>query len=317
MKTIFMAGLTAVILSISTATVVGEVVDKIAVVVNSEVITQGEIDRIIAPAYEQFRRVYTGEELIRKLDEARQAVISQLIEEKLVLSEARKQNIEVDEKDVDAKVAEARKRFSNNAMFEEALSKQHLTLKELRNKFKEQLMGRKLIDKKIGVRIAITPAEVIDYYNGHIADFTQPEQIAISNILIKPKENLPEENVLALVSDISKRLKAGESFSDLAKAHSEGPGASEGGSMGYVKKGDLLPEIESVVFDMKEGEISQMVRTKIGYHFFRIDEKKAPQVVSIDEARKSIEEILWMAKMRDRSKDWLEDLRKHAYIAFK
>jgi parvulin-like peptidyl-prolyl isomerase len=87
--------------------------------------------------------------------------------------------------------------------------------------------------------------------------------------------------------------------------------------MGYVRRGDLLPEIEKVVFNMKEGEVSDVIRTKVGFHFIKVDEKKAPESVGISEARQSIEQTLWMSKMKEKSKGWIEELRKHAYIAFK
>lgn len=293
------------------------VVDKILVVVNNEVITQGEVDRILSPAYEQYKTAFSGEDLIKKLDEARQAVLAQLIEEKLILSEAKKQNIEVDEKDIKAKVAEAKKRFPSDAQFEEALAAQRISLKDLKVKFKEQLMSRKLMDEKVGAKIFITPNEVVEYYKNHIKDFSKPGQLKLSNILIKPKENVKPEKTMELVEEISKRLKARSDFAELAKIYSEGPGAKDGGTMGYVKKGDLLPEIEKVVFGMKAGEVSEMISTKIGYHFFRVDEVKEAETVSMDDAKRSIEEALWTSKMKEKSKGWIEDLRKHAYIAFK
>ena len=305
------------LLAMMTAVSHATVVDKIMVVVNNEVITQGEIDRILSPAYEQYKNAFSGEDLVRKLDDARQAVLAQLIEEKLILSEAKRQNVEVDEKDVKAKVEEAKKRFASNEMFEQALDAQRISLKELKVKFKEQLMSRKLIDQKVGSKIFITPNEVVEYYNSHTKDFSKPEEIRVSNILIKPKENVKVEKTVELVLEISKRLKAGSDFAELAKIYSEGPGARDGGAMGYVKRGDLLPEIENVFFGMKEGEVSEMIRTKIGYHFFRVDEKKGAEAVSMADARRPIEEVLWMGKMKEKSKEWIEDLRKHAYIAFK
>lgn len=293
------------------------VVDKIMVIVNNEVITQGDIDRILGPAYQQYKSALAGEQLIRKLDEARQAVMAQLIEEKLILSEAKKQNIEVEEKDVSAKLAEARKKFASEQQFEEALSSQRLTLKELKVKFKEQLMTKKLLDQKVGARVFITPGEILEFYNGHIELFTRPEEIKLSNILVKPKDNVKIEKTIELVDEISKRLKAGGDFAELAKIYSEGPGAEAGGSMGYVKKGDLMPEIESIVFNMKDHEITDVIKTPIGYHFFRLDERKPAETMSIDEARRTIEENLWMSKMKEKSRGWIEELRRHAYIAFK
>lgn len=293
------------------------VIDKLVVVVNNEVITQGEIDRLLGPLYQQFKTAFPEDQLIKKLDEARQAIMGQLIEEKLILSEAKKQNIEIEEKEINAKVDEARKRFPSSAMFEQALAAQRISLKELRLKYKEQLMTRKIIDQKVGAKIFITPNDIAQYYSNNVEKFSQPEELKVSNILIKPKDSATAQNTMGLVNEIDKRLKAGGDFAELAKVYSEGPGAEAGGLMGYVKRGDLLPEIEKVVFVMKEGEVSGVIQTSLGYHFFKVDERKKARSLSLAEARRSIEEALWQAKIKEKSKGWIEDLRKHAYIAFK
>lgn len=293
------------------------VVDKIVIVVNNEFITQNEIDRLLGPIYQQMQSALPPDQLAKRLDEARQSIINQLIEEKLILSEAKKQNIEVEEKDVNAKIEEAKKRFPSNAVFEQALAAQHISLKELRAKYKEQLMTRKLIDQKVGARVIITPNEVSEYYASHSAEFSQPEQIKLRNILIRPKESITPEKTKELVAEIMKRLSEGGDFAELAKIYSEGPGAADGGMMGYVKRGDLIPEIEKVVFNLKEGEVSGVIQTGLGYHFFKVEEKKTAESLPLAEARRSIENVLWQQKIKEKSKGWIEDLRKHAYIAFK
>ncbi|MDP2913365.1 MAG: SurA N-terminal domain-containing protein, partial [Candidatus Omnitrophota bacterium] len=99
----------------------GEVVDRIEVVINNEVITEAEINRMVAPVYEQYRTMYQGDQLIKKLEEARQKIVAQIIEDKLILSEAKKLNIEVDEKDVSDRIDNTIKRFGSRQSFEKGL----------------------------------------------------------------------------------------------------------------------------------------------------------------------------------------------------
>jgi parvulin-like peptidyl-prolyl isomerase len=120
-----------------------------------------------------------------------------------------------------------------------------------------------------------------------------------------------------LARDILNKLKAGEDFAELAKQYSEGPNASEGGSMGYVKKGDLLPDIESVVFNMKDGEVSDIIHTKLGYHIFKVDERRERQTLGLAEVKREVEEGVYREKVKDKIKDWVGNLKKNAYISFK
>lgn len=296
---------------------IGAVVDKIAVVVNNEVITQGEIDRMLMPVYQHYKTIYQGQDLVAKLDEARQKIMGQLIEEKLLLGEAKKLNIEVDEKDIAGRISEAQKRFGSKEVFEKALAEQRMTIKDLKAKYRDQLMTRKLVEQKVGARIFITPVEVSEYYRKHAAEFVQSDEILPRNILIRPSQDLPSDKALELAQLIGRRLKEGADFAELARTYSSGPGASEGGLMGYRKRGELAPEIEDVIFNLREGEASEMIQTGMGYFFFKIEEKRQGKSLSLSEARGQIEELLYSEKGREKMKGWVEGLKKNAYIAFR
>jgi parvulin-like peptidyl-prolyl isomerase len=295
----------------------GAVVDKIVVVVNSEVITQGEIDRVLMPVYFKAKTMYQGEDLMRKLDEARQSILGQLIDEKLMLGEAKKAGIEVDEKEVSARISEIQKRFGSKEMFERALAEQRMTVKDLKAKYRDQIMTKKLVDQKVGARIFITPVDVSEYYRKHSEEFAQPDEVKVRNILIRVKEGVSPEKALELAQEVHKKLIDGADFAELARTHSEGPAASDGGLMGYQKKGDLNPELEAVVFSLKEGETSDVIQTSLGCFIFKIEEKRSARSLNISEARRQIEDAIYSERAREKMKGWLEGLKKNAYIAFR
>lgn len=294
------------------------VVDRIVVVVNSEIITQREIDIMLAPIYTQYRAMYKDEELIRKLEEVREDIIKQLIEDRLILSEAKKQNITVEDKEVNARIEEIERKVGSEKELENMLGQQNLTLNELRARYKEKIMIRKLIDQKVGTKIMITPLEVKNYYNDHKDQFLQPEEIQLRQILIKLKEGQGvREEALRLMREISKRIKEGCDFAGLAKEYSDGPYASDGGLMGYVKKGDLMPQIEEIVFNLKDDESTGIIQSSLGYHIFKVEERKARRTKDLPEVRQDIEEYLYREKANQKLKGWIDSLAKSAYIEFK
>ncbi|MDP3804370.1 MAG: peptidylprolyl isomerase [Candidatus Omnitrophota bacterium] len=317
MKKIVLSRLILMMILASSDIARGEVVDKIAIVVNDEIITESEVQRALQPIYERYKGLYSQDKLLAKLEEAKQGMIQQIIEDKLILSEARRLNVEVDEKEVDKKVDDIIKRMGSKESFEKVLAQQRVALKDLRIRFREQLMTRKFIDQKVGATIVITPIDVSNYYNKNMAEFSQPEVMKLRNILIILKKDSDPQEAALLARDISKRLKEGCDFSGLAKIYSDGPGASEGGIMEYVKRGDLLPEIEKIVFNLKEGETSDIIQTSLGYHIFKVEEKKPVSTLSISEARRDIEEAVFRGKVNQKIKGWVEGLKKNAYIAFK
>ena len=300
--------LPAIVIAISllfSANIYAEVIDKIVVVVNAEAITQGEIDRLLGPYYMEYRTIYTGYDLIRKLDEARQGIMEQLIEDKLILSEAKKLNIEPDEREVSAKVADAENRAGSRKRFERALMEQHLSIKDLKARYREQSMIQRIIREKVGSRISVSPIEVDEYYKKNAFAFAQPEEIKLRNILIKPQEGADPKKAADLANEIAGRITSGGDFSALAKTYSEGPGASEGGIMGYVKKGDLLPELETVLFSMKEDEVSGVIQSPAGYHIFKVEEKKEAKAMPLEEIRHDVEERVYREKVHEKIKTWV------------
>ena len=298
-------------------TAFGEVVDKVAIVVNDDIITDREIERQLMPVYEKFKMMYTGPKFVEKLEEAKQKLAQQLIEDKLLYSEAKKQNIEIDEKEIDAKVQEIIRGMGSKETFDRALLQQQLTLKDLKERYRQQFMIRKVIDRKVGGGVVVTPIDIENYYNKNLSEFQQPERIKLKNILVSIKKFPDPGKALNLAKDIAKRLHEGCDFDGLAKMYSDGPGAAEGGLMGYVKRGDLLPEIEKAVFDLKPGEVTGIVQSSLGYHVFKVEEKEAPKTMALSEVRHEVEGAVYKSKVDAKLKGWLEGLKKSAYIAFK
>ena len=144
-----------------------DIVDKIAVVVNDEVITLSEVDSAVAPLYEKYKMLYTGEELAKKVDETRQRVIDQLIEQKLLLGAAKRENVEVSDRDVEEHLSDVKKGFSSTSDFERALKADNLTLAKLKARYKEQIMVKRFIEKKAVSRVSVSPSEIDEYYKAH------------------------------------------------------------------------------------------------------------------------------------------------------
>lgn len=289
-----------------------EVIDKVEIIVNDEMITRREIDRSLGPIYEKYNTVYSGEELMAKLAEARQKIVEQLIDDRLVYSEAKRLNVQVKEEEIDERIKEASRHFGSKEDFQRALSIQQVTEKDLRDRYREQIASRRLVDQKVGSKIVITPTEAVEYYNKHSADFSEPEELKILNIMITPGED-PKKSAV-LIKEIQKRLNEGCDFGGLAKIYSEGPGAEEGGSMGYVKRGDLMPQIEGEIFKLKDGEVSGIIQTSVGYHIFKVLERKPAKTRSLNEARDDVEGAIFRQKVNEKIKEWIATLRKNAYI---
>ncbi len=295
------------------------IVDKVVAVVNDEVITQSEVDRLLYPIYLQYKNIYkTEEELYERLDDSRLEILNQLINDRLILCEAKKLEIEVGAKEIDDEIEEVKKGLHQKGMeLEDLLRQQNLTPGDLRQRYKEQIMIQKVIDSEIRAKVDVQPSEVSNYYSAHVDEFTEPEQVAVYSILIRLKSKRTPLESRQLADDIHEMLLGGSDFKEFATNYSEGPYRKEGGDLGYVKRGTLLKEIENVIFFLKTGEISDVIETPIGYHIFKVYDRIDEKVLPFEEARQKVLQTLYQKKAEKRFKLWVEKLKSNAYISIK
>jgi peptidyl-prolyl cis-trans isomerase D len=121
------------------------------------------------------------------------------------------------------------------------------------------------------VKKPVPDADVEKYYSEHTREFESPHQARVSHILVRVPDtggSAGEDKAKAKAADAIRRVKAGEAFAKVAKEVSEDPGtAANGGDLGFVSRGELLPEFETAAFALKRGEITpEPVRTSFGFH---------------------------------------------------
>lgn len=300
-----------------------ELVDKVVAVVDEEAVTQSELDELLSPIYEQYRKQYQGEDLFRKLDEARRILLNQLIEDRLVYQEAKRAGVKVSEEELDAAVNDFKDRFQNDTEFNKLLKEEGMTITKLRERYERQIAIRKLHQYEVRSKVIVSPKEVEQYYNDHINEFATNERIQVRTITIRKspeavEKGLTDEAAKAKAEAVLRELVDTKAdFGELAKRYSQDSYALDGGELGFIERGDMVEAIDQVLFSLKKGETSQVLESKLGYHIFRVDDIQPGKVRSLDEVRGNIQGLLYREKMRQRFMEWMEQLKKDAYISIR
>lgn len=299
-----------------------QLLDQVAAVVNDDVITQSELDVLLRPLYDQYKKEGTPEQAALKLGEARQKLLNQLVEDRLVFQEAKTQKIEIDEAQIDAEIARFKERFKSEKELDDALQQEGLSMKEMRERVRRQAMIRRLQDMEIRSRVVISPMEIEKFYNEHPSEFASGEKIRVRSITIRKDEvarekGLKDERAKKKIEDLRKKILSGESFGKLAKDFSEDTGAESEGLGDWLAPGDMIPEIDAVLFSLKQGEVSQVIESPLGYHLFRVEEKKDKFKKTFEEARDEIYNVLFMQKSQERFQEWMKELKRNAYISIR
>lgn len=156
--------------------------------------------------------------------------------------------------------------------------------------------------------------QITDYYRANKNQFWMPELVRAAHIVKHVDENASEEEARAAIDDILKKLEDGADFADLADEYSDCPGG--GGDLGWFARGQMVPEFEEVVFNLKPGERSGVFRTVFGFHIARILDRRPEGVADFDDVKDRIAEILHEEKRREFLGKYLDELRAAAKVEF-
>ncbi|MDD5217203.1 MAG: peptidylprolyl isomerase [Candidatus Omnitrophica bacterium] len=297
-----------------------QLLDRVVAVVNDDAITQSELDVLMRPIYEQLRQEFQGEELFRRMVEVRRKLLNQIIEDRLVYQAAKAENIEADEAEINEMMTEFRNRFKSDEEMDGALKEQGLNRESIRDRLRRQSIVRTLHDREVRSKVVVSPVEVEEYYKTHPEDFTEKEQIRIRSITIKKSDEarakgLKDEKAWEQIQALRKRILKGEDFGELAARYSEDVHASEGGIGGWVDRGEMIPAIDEAIFKLKNGEVSEVIETAMGYHIFKVEETKEGHHLTLEESREKIFGYLFHQKSQARFNEWMKELKKDAYIS--
>ncbi|PLT31531.1 foldase protein PrsA [Peribacillus deserti] len=226
------------------------------------------------------------------------AMLDSLITEKIVNLESAKKKVKVSDKEVDAEVKKLQESYGGEDALNQQLTSSGLTIADVKDDLAVNLKIKKLMEPDI----KITEKEMKDYFNTNKASYAAAEQVKASHILVETK---------AKADEVKKKLDAGESFDELANEYStEDATKDKGGDLGYFGKGEMTAAFEKAAFSLKEGEISDPVKTEFGYHIIKVVDKKAAQPAVYEENKKEVKAAILDQKTQDTYSDWMEKTKK-------
>jgi foldase protein PrsA len=268
-------------------------VNRIVAWVNDDIITQADIDK----AMSMLEAGITPEQM----DKLRHEVLNKLIEEKIILQEANRQQIKPAAQEVEEALDNIKKQFKSIEDFKKAIELEGLTEDDLRKEYEENLIKQELINKEVWANIQVS----VDELKQIREEFAY--QVKVRHILVKTKP----EAILILA-----RLDKGEKFEELAKKYSIDTGSKDrGGVIDFFTKGKMVKEFSDAAFSLRiPGEISGIVETKFGFHIIQLLEKKELTEEELDEIVNLQEAKLRQAKFKEEFTKFINKLKQKSYI---
>ena len=295
-----------------------DVINAIAAVVNDDIVTLYEVNSEALPIIREAEKKATLDDAARS--RIRRTALDRLIEKRLVEQKIHELNIKVSEEEVRQAIEDVKKQ--NNIPSQEALvaalANQGLSFDQYRNQLQEQLEKLKLVSMEVRSKIHVGESEVHDYYEANRAKYTGEESYRARHIFFKTSEKATADEIkqsmttaLAVLAD----AKSGKDFAELARNYSEDPAArKDGGDLGSFKKGDMQPELEAALSNMKPGEVSELVHTPVGFHIIKLEERVSGVLKPFESVKAEIEETIYRRKSEERFSQWAKELREKASV---
>lgn len=275
--------------------------NRILATVDGEPITAHELDR------------YAAE--MGSPDVPRAQLLDTLIMETLLAREAAERKIEVTEADVDAYVAEVqRQNRLDDEAFEAALREQGLSLAKYRARIEDELLKTQLVNQAIRARVNVPDEEVERHYEAHKETYRTSGGRVVRDIFLPVPPGASAEEAAAVEArarEIGTSATSRRRFEALAREHSRGPGAEQGGLLGTFGPGEMQDEFDRVVFALDVGTVSDPVPAGGGFHVFRVDDEIDAGYRPLEDVEEEIRENLYRTALEERYRDWLaHDLRE-------
>ncbi|MGR9044275.1 MAG: nitrogen fixation protein NifM [Gammaproteobacteria bacterium] len=205
-----------------------------------------------------------------------------------------------------------RQNFDGEENFIAALEQNGLNQQSLRSALLRQCKVENVLESIASKASTVSDVEIDIYYHMHPEKFRRPEQRSARHILLTINDQYPEnrrENALKRISEIAEKLKhKPNKFAELAMKNSECPTALQGGELGTFTRGQLYPEIDEALFNLKEGQISRIVETEVGFHIVQCEKIHHAESMSLKKARPKIRQLMQERSRRNCQRAWLASL---------
>lgn len=292
------------------------VVDRVAAVVNEEMIALSEVnDRAQA---ELAALDAEGQGTPEKRRAALRHALDELIADRLLVAEEKSSGIEVTDQEIDYAIEDVRRQNNlDAASFESALASKGQSLTAFREKMRRDLGAMKLIGQKVRAKIKVSDEDVKAEYARTVRAQEQDVEVHARHIVIQvAKDATPEaeQEALARAAELARRARAGEDFGALARAHSEGPSKADGGDVGFFRRGEMVAAFDKVAFSLQPNEVSDPVRSPFGWHVIQVLERRAGKVRTFEQMQDELRDRLWREQMARHTDQYVAELRKQATI---
>ncbi len=304
------------------------IMEEIVCKVNGDIITRTELARDRKGLEADLRQQgLNGGRLDDALKTYSGNILRERIDKLLLQQKGKELNLNVDT-DVNKQMADIQKRAASQTpgladpeKFQQFVREQTgLPYEDYKAEMKNGLITQRVIREEVGRRVNVKKEELRAYYDQHKSEFERQERVFLREIFVNITNKEDAAAVAAAekkAKDLDARAKKGERFPDLAQNNSDSQTAQQGGALDPYKKGELAPELESLVWDKERGTITDPIRLPNGFLILKVDDHQKAGIAEYEEVENEIQDRITNTRMEPALRAYLTKLRQDAFLEIK
>ena len=297
-------------------------VDKVAAVVNDEIILYSDLMARYVPISQNLNRIADSRERQRQKARLKADLLSELVNEELVIQAAGDSHISVESREIQAAIDDIKKQNNlDDNQLAEALRGQGMSMARYRKDLKRQIIRMRAINIMVRPKVKVSDEDVKARYGEISKSSKLSSRIKLQHILVKVPGDADDSAIAAAqekVKLILTKVNSDLDFADLAAEFSEDEATkSDAGELGWIERGTVSAEWEEALFSMKKGESKGPIKGPNGLHIFKVIDIEKSTKKSFASSKAEIQSKLQQSRMEKMTQNWLESLREKAHVDIK
>lgn len=276
--------------------------------VNGDEITRAEFEQNVKNLEGRAGRQLPAEQR----DEVYRGLLDEMVAVRLLQQEVTRRQLTVDNARLEAAMKQLRSQFPTEAAFKQALVAQKMSLDDLRQEARQNLLVTDMLEQEVAKQIDVKPSDVSAFYEKNPDRFQQPEAVRASHVLVllpQGADDAARTAARAKAEMVLKKARAGADFAALARAHSDDASKARGGDLGFFPKGQMVPAFDAAAFALQPNQISDIVETPFGFHVIKVAERRPARTVPFAEAAPQIEQFLKQEQQQQKTRAFVNQLK--------
>ena len=296
-----------------------ELTGDVAITVNDEPIMVEELAGEVARLRSQYEQRLSPDQVDAMKSAIKTQSVTNVINRYLLENEAADRGFVATDEQVEERIAEIRSRFPSPEAFDQQLESGGMTMDHLRVEMKAQMGIEQMLEAELEQAPKKSDEELRRYYEENVERFGEQEKVKASHILVKvePSDTDAEKaEKLLRIKNLREEILLGADFAEKAREVSDCPSKENGGDLGFFDHASMVEPFADAAFALKEGQLSDIVETRFGFHIIKVTDRKPAQTTPFEEAREQIAAEFERTRQQEMFGSLINELREKAEIVY-